>query len=277
MLIRVPVSYTYKNYRYSTLATKFDKFCHSPIGIGVRFLLLSILTIYWYMSAEAMGLPKEIYSTLIIILFLIGLILTFFLGSICDKLRWSDKLAAWDIKRRATGQGLSRKAKGIIAAVIVLLLLPGVVGGASEVVRQVQATQYHTAMVVLDGEEAPPVTGTAVVSLNTGSGQYSTEYVPEKLQARTPEEAAYILRCTHGEELEGYYGDLSIYAYRRYVTVELVDRASGRVLDSETFYGGGAPNSISEDTRSDQYGSWPDEEEVAAWVDSVYAGLGTKR
>ncbi len=272
--IRVPSTVRYTCYPDSKLATQFDRFCHSLHRLIAAALVAMLLGGYLTFSFDAMRLPDGISAALngaLSILLLLFWVSSFFWGLLCDKLRLSARLAAWEAARRDKGGKLPGKSGLWITAGCVLLLLPGLIAIACTLTRGAQDTGYHQAMTVLDGADSVPVTGVHLVSYDTESGIYSTTYIPEQLQAQTPEEVRYILRCTHGAELTGGYGLSGIGAYQRFVSLELTDRESGEVLQSGVIYGGSPPRSIGSDVTRDQYGSRPDESEVIAWVLQAYS------
>lgn len=269
MSIRIPVTETYTKYEDSRLATKVDKFCHSFMRVPIALLLSMGLYLYLQCCFEAMGLSDSamhrigLAAALLISAFFVG---SFFLGVLCDKRRWSARIALWDIR----GGKLSKRAKAGIAAAVVILLLPGIAGLISSLVRSTQADRYHSVMAALDGEDAVAVTGENIVSYDTESGIYSTQYVPEELQARSPEDARYILRCTHDARLVGAYGGIGgAGAYQRFVTAEITDRSSGEVIGVRSFDGGQPPGSVDSGAKGDQYGGYPDEAEISGWVSGM--------
>lgn len=264
--------YTYKVYTQSNLATALDKFCHTPIRL-VIFVIPMILAIYLALCSEHLPAAEGVLDVVIgglVVLAVILFFASFFLGILCDKCRLSEKLALWDIRRQAAGGKLPLRFWIIVILIVALLATPGVAALISRGQARQAADDYHEAMTALDGGHGPEVTGNKVVSFNQNENRYSTKYIPENLQAETPSDARYILRCTDGEEQYGIYENSFVVGFRRTCAAEIYDRETGEVLASQLFYGGTPPHQIDEDVTKAQYGSEPDEAEILAWVEAFF-------
>lgn len=262
----IKIPYTYKVYNNSKLGTWVDRFCHTPSRIAWMvlgsFLLLGYFTVCFSVLPVS-GDVKDFMSGLAAVVVLVSFVGSFFLGILCDKCRISERVAIWDIM----GRKVSRKMKIVLIVLIVALLLPGICAAGVSVANAAQANAYQKTMAVLENPEAVPVEGNKAVTC--AQGGYFRDYIPEDLQADTPEEVRYMINCTDGEELYGTYGISGILGYRRWRRVEVVDRETGEVLDSETFYGSNPPHSVSEDSAKKQYGSKPSDTEISWWVSQV--------
>lgn len=273
------IPYTYTKYPESKLATWVDKFCHMP-SRNIELAMLGFLY-GLYVNISLCGFDMDKLDTgasvivLPLILAAIGLIAGISLKSACDNGGLSMRIAQWDVKRKQEGRGYPLSFKLTIAAVILALALPGVLG----IAITAKNASYHKTMGPLSGSTEIAVTGEKITALETKSHRstYTGYGIPEELLAQTPEEARYILRCKHTEEITGYYSGDSLYtagapkAIRRSVSVELYDRSSDTVIAENTFTGSEPPRSTSSD--KDQYGSAPSEESVRQWVANAYAGI----
>jgi len=93
--------------------------------------------------------------------------------------------------------------------------------------------------------------------------RYETTYIPEQLQAQTPEEVRYVVHCTNRAVSEGsYLGGGK--AYRRAMVLEVEDLVSGRMIARQVFLGTEPPSYTTE--TGDQYGDYPDAEEISRWI-----------
>lgn len=278
-MAHIHIPYTYTNYPESKLATRVDKFCHMP-SRNIELAMLGFLYgLYVNVSLCGFDLDKLETGPSVIILPLIlaaiGLVVGVSLKSACDDSGLSMRIARWDVERRQKGLGYPVWFKLTIAAVILVLALPGALGA----VITAKNAAYHKTMSPLSGSAEIAVTGEKITALETESyrSTYSGYGIPENLLARTPEEARYILRCKHSEEITGYYSENDLFtagapkAIRRSVSVELYDRSCDTVIAETTFTGGEPPRSTSSD--KDQYGSAPSEESIRYWVADAYSGV----
>ena len=268
----VKIPYTYKEYKFSKIGTLVDKFCHSPYRIGLMLLLSTLLCFYYVMCFSVIPLPEGLHkglSNLAAILFGISFVGSFFLGMICDKCRLSERIALWDL----TGRNITGKMKIAIAVLAVVLILPGVTAAGVTLVSRTQDNAYHKTMASLSESDNIAVEGNQAVAYV--EERFSTLYIPEEYQAKTPENVRFILRCTDGEELYGHYGITGIAGYLRWRKVEVVDRKDDQVISSETFFGGNPPLHVSDNDAKKQYGSFPSDEEIAAWVAATLSKLAT--
>lgn len=264
----IKVPYTYREYTFSKLATRVDKFCHKPSRIICCVVSVMLLILYYAACFSVIPLPDSVERILGYVgaaAMGIAFFGSFFLGLICDKCKLSERVALWDL----AGRKVSGKVKIVIVLLLALLIVPGIAAGSIWLVNAGQANAYHETMSVLDSADTVAVEGSKAVTL--AEDRYSRLYIPEELQAEAPEEVRYILRCTDGEELEGIYGSSGIRGYRRWRLVEIVDRETGEVLAVETFFGSGPPNSVSDDAASKQYGSYPDEDDISDWVRRMFS------
>lgn len=266
-IIKVP--YTYKYYHNSSLATWVDKFCHSTSSVVFVIVSSMLLVVYLWYCVDVLALPSVVTKILGYIaaaLYPVLFIGSFFLGSICDKCKISERIAVWDIN----GRKLSKKAVIWIIVIATVLALPGIAAISVSTVKNAKEVTYHKTMYVLTDMDSVPVEGNLAVTYNGSS--FSTQYLPKDWQAATPEEVRYILHCTEGEELVGVYGFGSAGGYQRWLLVEVVDRESGKTISSETFFGGNPPNSVSGEEKK-YYGSYPSEEEISEWCQKILNDL----
>ena len=262
----IKVPYTYKEYTFSKLATRVDKFCHKPSRIVWCVVSIMLLVMYYSACFSVIPLPDSLERALGNVgAIAIGVVFfgSFFLGLLCDKCKISERIALWDI----AGRKVSGAMKVVIVVLAALLILPGIAAGCIYLVNAGQANAYHETMSVLDSADSTAVEGDKAVTL--AEDRYSRLYIPEEYQAQTPEEVRYILRCTDGDELQGFYGTSGIQGYKRWRMVEIVDRQTGQVIASETFFGSDPPRSVSDDASKKQYGSYPDEEKISHWVSQM--------
>ena len=203
-------------------------------------------------------------------------IFIFFTGILCDRLGWTKKLAKWESLFRSGL--LSKKQQNAGRAAVVLLAVflaaPGIAAGALSCFHRAQERLYSQRMSVLSRPDAPEVAGNKMVAYLSGEDRWVRRYIPEEWQAESPEEAAFILRCTDGSEAYGMYRDSGAFAYVRTCFAEWIDRATGEVVASRVFYGGTPPFSISDREKEAQYGSEPDAEEIEGWVLTFYEENG---
>lgn len=285
-MAHIHIPYTYTNYPESKLATWVDKFCHMPS----RNLDLAMLGFLYglYVNVSLCGFDMEKLDSgpaviaLPLIFLVCGLVVGIWLKSACDNSGLSMRIAQWDVKRRQEGLGYPMSFKLTIAILILALILPGAFGLTVSMKNSVTANAYHDAMSSLSGSTEIAVSGEKITALETnyyGKSTYTGYGIPEELLAQTPEEARFILRCSHSRDVAGYYtenrfsgysSDAPI-AYKRSVQIQLYDRSSDEIVASTTFEGGEPPRSTSSD--KDQYGSAPSEESIRSWVAEVHAGI----
>jgi len=262
----IKIPYSYKQYQNSKIATFVDKFCHVPSRIAWVLIISLALLFYYMVCFSAFPLSDEVndlLGTVGVGFFVVSFIGSFFLGLICDKCKLSERVALWDVN----GRKFSVRAKVVIALLAAVLILPGVAAAGIAITNGAQEKAYHETMSPLANPDSVAVEEGKAVTFE--EDRFSRLYIPGDLQAEAPEEARYILYCTDGEDMVGSYGLSGVGAYKRWRLVEVVDRESGETIASETFYGGEPPRSVSDDTKNDQYGSRPSEEEISAWVAGV--------
>lgn len=269
----IKIPYKYTEYKFSKLGTRVDKFCHAPSRIVWMQMLSLVLCLYYVMCFSVIPLPEGLrrgLSNLGAVFVGVVFLGSFFLGIICDKCRLSERIALWDVG----GRQVTRKMKIIVMLLAALLVLPGFTAAGITLVRGTQANAYHKTMAPLSETKNVAVEGNKAVTY--AEERFSTRYIPETDRAETPESVRYILRCIDGEEFYGYYGVSGISGYIRWRKVEVVDRKDDRVVCSETFFGSHPPRSVSDDAAKKQYGSDPDDEEIAAWVAETLSMLETR-
>ena len=272
MIIPMHVSYRYTNYPDSKLATWFDKVCHSPS----RFLF-PILTcmICAYMISCFNTIPvsptaNEVITNVLVGVMVVSMLLTPFTGLLCRKLQLSRKLAAWDISRQFHGGKPGAKFWITLTAILLVLALPGIAALGVTTVENSKALDYHNTMKVLNTADAPAVTGERLVAYYEDENRFSRDVIPEALQAEAPEDVRYVVTLTEGQELAGIYEGTGVRGFKRYYEVSLVDRITEEVLATEYFYGSRPPYSIEDGTKTDQYGNWPDSDEITYWVRNLF-------
>lgn len=259
----IKVPYTYKEYKLSKWGTRVDKFCHSPSRIVWIFLVSMLLFGYFAVCFSAMHLPDAVLRVLGglgAIFLLVSFIGSFCLGWICDRFKLSERVALWDI----SGVGITPKMKKGLISLGILMLLPGLIALVVTVTTTIQGNAYHKTMAALEDPDSVSINGSMAVTCE--DSRFTRSYIPKSLQAEEPEEVRYILYCTDGEKMTGFYGASFVSGYQRWREVKIVDRKTGEVVAQERFYGSNPPHSISDDTKKDQYGSEPDEQEIRAWV-----------
>jgi len=264
------IPYTYSEYKFSKLGTRVDRFCHSPSRIVWGFVVSMLLCVYYVMCFSVIPVSdalRDLIGKLAAVLMCIFIVSSFFLGILCDKCRLSERVALWDL----SGRKVTGKMKVIIVVLAAVLLLPGITAAGVTLVTRTQENAYHKTMAVLEESDSVAVEGNKAVTYK--DGRFSTRYIPEDLQAETPEKVQYIVQCTDGEELSGFYGTSGIAGYRRWRMVEVVDRESGQVIATETFFGTNPPHMVSDDDAKKQYGSEPSDEEISTWVTGILSAV----
>jgi hypothetical protein len=99
---------------------------------------------------------------------------------------------------------------------------------------------------------------------------FSTSYVPEGYTTEDPQQVRYILYCTKGATVEGYYSNGGGVGLKQWVKIEILDRQTGETIGSEQFFGGPPPSSISSNSNTKRhYGSSPSQEKIEEWILSV--------
>lgn len=98
---------------------------------------------------------------------------------------------------------------------------------------------------------------------------YSKQYIPEEMAAQSPEEVAYIIRCTHDADIDGSYGlagmqSGGVNAYQRYLQITVEERISGEIVAEVKFLGGNPPEHLQ--AGQSTFGPYPDENAVVSWV-----------
>ena len=85
--------------------------------------------------------------------------------------------------------------------------------------------------------------------------------------AEEPEDVRFVVECTYGVSEKGVYIITNGKAYQHYVSVEIMDLATGNQCGKTVLYGSEPPETVSEP--GDHYGSKVDEAEIRAWINSV--------
>lgn len=135
---------------------------------------------------------------------------------------------------------------------------------------------YHTLMAsVLDSEEPVEITDYKAVTFyfdekEDSAGTYCTRYLPEAFVADSPEQVHYLVSCTLGADQVGVYqgvGSNRMGAFQRWLKVEIIDTVTGQTMSSETFQGAPPPQTITQG--QSPYGDYPDNDEIAGWIQTV--------
>ena len=163
-----------------------------------------------------------------------------------------------------------RQRLPLVGCAVCLALLAAAVGvvasamaaHAAETAAQEQAkTAFRQEMDALLG--SPEAAGTKYVAYVVADGEYTDAYIPDKYRAETAADVRAVLRITSGAEQVGQYSDGGG-AYKRCVTVDVVDMRTGRTVLSETVYGGEPPLSVQtgQGVQSAGYGSVPTQKKI---------------
>ena len=100
-------------------------------------------------------------------------------------------------------------------------------------------------------------------------GEYSTQYIPEELQAQSPDEVRYVVLLEKSSVRVGYYTGGGG-AYQRVYNLSIRDLATGEIIASQEFNGGYPPQQTTK--KGNVYGSAPSSEKIREWVDSYISG-----
>lgn len=113
------------------------------------------------------------------------------------------------------------------------------------------------------------VCDTKMVTYDERNHRYSTDFLPEELQAEKVEEVYYVLRIQNMDRTVGYYsGVIGKAAIKPRVKIKIEEVATGKVLlESGLFEGGDPPESIT--SNQSGRGKEPDEAEIQAWIDTA--------
>ena len=119
--------------------------------------------------------------------------------------------------------------------------------------------------------------GDGLVGYDTKTKHYANRYIPQAHRTDDPTQIRAVVHFTPDIQLEGYYKESMVHAYRRTMSVEIPAAMTGELMlgMQATFEGEPPPWPISEPAAKDKYGSRygsdPDAEEIMAWVASVWA------
>ena len=93
---------------------------------------------------------------------------------------------------------------------------------------------------------------------------YQTRYIPESMQTEDPNQVRYVIHCKPGIEKVGFY-TFGGAAYKRTLSVEVVDLKTGETVLKNTFMGGEPPRTTT--NNESQYGDPPTDESVTSWME----------
>lgn len=163
--------------------------------------------------------------------------------------------------------GEYQKPVGVIVAVLALagaIALPTFVGD-----KLIKEENFHKTMTAVTVSSSNR--GTRYVVYDVDDGKYVCKYLNTARQAYLAEDVRGVLRIESGELVVGRYEGQGN-AYKRYVTIELVDQRTGRTVMSETIYGSEPPNTISVNVGARNqhgYGSRPSTSEIEQKCESM--------
>ena len=100
-------------------------------------------------------------------------------------------------------------------------------------------------------------------------GEYSTQYIPGELKAKSPDEVRYVVFLERDSVKVGYYTGGGG-AYQRVYTLSIRDLVTGETVASQEFTGGYPPQQTTK--KGSVYGSAPSEERIQEWVVSYISG-----
>lgn len=138
-------------------------------------------------------------------------------------------------------------------------------------IADAKAARYHEAFqsvvdsYIADGTQ---VTGSKAVCLvEDEKVTYADDYVPEEYYTKDPEEVRYLIRCTNGSVVVGYYSGGGV-GTSPWVQVIVEDLKTGDILGERTFYGGNPPKTISvkPGQSASRSGSMPSGTAIKAWI-----------
>jgi len=137
--------------------------------------------------------------------------------------------------------------------------------------EQDAAEAYHEAMRILDTEgfsvssDATKAVTLTLESESAATGTYSKDYIPDSHAAEKAKEARYLIRIVTGKNESGKYNDASK-AYRHWADITVEDMLTGKTLAFTMFKGANPPEYKS---GSGDYHTYPNDEEISAWVQKV--------
>jgi hypothetical protein len=171
-----------------------------------------------------------------------------------------------------------RQKKGNKLSWIIILGIVGVIAagfGIWAMVRTVQADPFskelpsYAADFSVGDTSAPFTTGKMVIVNKTTKAVEDPYFdLPENLKATKPEEVGTIVQVTYEENQVGTYTSGSK-AYQYTARVNVVDKATGKIVGRTTFKGGEPPSSVKRG--SNGYGSRPTEQ-----IKTYLVGLARK-
>lgn len=100
-----------------------------------------------------------------------------------------------------------------------------------------------------------------------GESVYVDTHIAPEWVAEEPEDVRFLVECAYGASEKGMYMIGGGKAYQYYVTVRVIDMATGNICAKTSFDGGEPPETVSEP--GDHYGSKVDEAEIREWITSV--------
>lgn len=171
--------------------------------------------------------------------------------------------------------GATKKSNFGCLVIVVFLCISLVVSFITSIQEDMQIAQdkeLNDTMSVLADPTSVAVTGDKVICYykdlsKQTEGTFSDRYVPEDYLASTPEEARYILYCSYGSSLVGTYTGGGGSAFKRWVKVEILDRATDTVIGTNEFTGGNPPSTVK--SGGAHYGSEPSLTKIHEWILSV--------
>lgn len=166
------------------------------------------------------------------------------------------------IKASSLGEVLGKYQKKQATAFVLIALL--VIGGFTFFSAQNASgkQQFHDALAGVTVSEDNA--GTRYAVYDTEKRMYVDRYLSEKNKALTAEDVRAVFRISEGEKVVGSYEGQGK-AYKRYVTISLVDQRTGETVLREYVYGGEPPHSISVKAgqkNKNGYGSHPSEADI---------------
>lgn len=151
------------------------------------------------------------------------------------------------------------KAAGIAFAVIALAVILGVPAARGVDLAEKDAFHREMSAVTVSAEN----NGSRYVVYMKDDQRYVSRYLDADKQAASADDVRAVIRLDEGTTVVGRYENGGN-AYKRHVTIELVDQRTGVVVAKRTVSGSEPPRSISvkEGSKQGGYGSHPAEDDI---------------
>ena len=108
--------------------------------------------------------------------------------------------------------------------------------------------------------------------LEYGEPVFTDTHIDPEWAAEEPEDVRILVKCSYGVSEKGQYIITNGKAYQRFVSIQIIDLATGNLYGKKVFDGSEPPESVSEP--GDHYGSAVDEAEIRAWIASMLEEIG---